>query len=66
MFLQHLVDRLLCGWDKSYSHVLIRIRLLLALAIIQAINYIAFVDHAYIGEDGADLRNVFCGLIFTL
>ena len=65
MFLQHLADRLLCGWDKSYSHVLMRIRLLLAFAIIQAINY-CFCGSCVLGEDGAGLPNVFSGLIFTL
>jgi len=38
MLLQHLAERLSCGWSKSYGHVLMWIRVHLAFAVIRANN----------------------------
>ena len=63
LFLQHLADRLSSGWDKSYDHVLMWIRVCLAFAIIQAANFyfcgsrVRWRSGTSI-DDGAGLPNV--------
>jgi len=63
MFLQCLAERLSYGWSKSYSHVLMWIRVRLAFAVIRATNLCLQGSHLCWRsgtsiDDGAGLPNV--------